>query len=109
MKRDVPVITYESLTVADPQTGCSKTDWIPKTEIKTVTELEYYAAPEKKVVLVQVPFLKRAEEVVPRKTLLLEYGTIMKKEGYPVAMPSSCEVKKDETFVAPQVECPSEK
>jgi hypothetical protein len=87
VERQVPCTVMKPVKETCPETGQCTTVWTPCTELKTVKEVEYYAAPEERKILVSVPYLKPAEIVVPRKTVVLEYLTTMQKRQEAVVIP----------------------
>jgi hypothetical protein len=97
--REVPCTTMQPCTVTDPHTGHCSTVWQPVTEIKVVKEMECSSVPETREVTVQVPYLKQVEEIVPQKTIILEYKTVMQKRGCPVVVPGGA-VLRDRWLVA---------
>jgi hypothetical protein len=87
VERLVSCTVLKPVTETCPETGQCTTVLKPCTEVKPVKELEYYAVPEERTVVVSVPYLKPVEIVVPRKTVVLEYLTTMKKCSEAVVIP----------------------
>jgi hypothetical protein len=84
-------------------TGCAVTVMREVPEVRTVKELEYYPETVQKTLIIPVPYLKPAEEVVVQKSILLEYQNELRKKGYAVRVPGG-EVRKDQYIRAPQPE-----
>lgn len=79
VERLVPCAVLKPVTETCAETGQCTTVWKPCTEMKPVKELEYYAVPEPRTIVVQVPFVRAAEVITPRRTILIENLTIMQK------------------------------
>jgi hypothetical protein len=87
--REVPCTHMVPCTETDPHTGECTTVLKPVVEMKLEKDWEFYAVPAQRVEVVKVPYLKQIEEVVPRKTVVLEYKTEFKKEGHPLPVPTT--------------------
>ncbi len=85
--REVPYMKLEPCTVTDPHTGHCSTVMQPVPCTKLQKQTEFYAVPVTRTVVVQVPYLKEVEEIVPRTTLLLEYRTEMQKRPSALSIP----------------------
>jgi hypothetical protein len=85
--REVCYTALEPCTVTDPCTGECSTVLKPVPRTRVQKDLEFVAVAQERTVVVQVPFLKEVEEVVPRKTVLLEYKTVLEKKGFAVGIP----------------------
>jgi len=82
--RVISCYAMKDVTEIDPSSGQPVTVQKPVLETRTVKEIEYYPAPQNRTVVVMVPYLKPAEEMVSQKTVLFEYHTDMEKVGYAV-------------------------
>jgi hypothetical protein len=82
-------------------TGCEVTVMKEFPEVRTVKEVEYYPDTVKKTLIIPVPYLTKAEEVVPQKSILLEYQQELRKTGHAVRVPGG-EWKKDQYILAPK-------
>jgi hypothetical protein len=100
----VPCTTMVPETVTDPCTGHCTTVMKPCVEMKLQKDVEFYAVAEEQVETIKVPYIKQIEEIVPRKTVLLEYRTDMQTRGYAVAVPG-LPVPHDKWLIAPNP-CP---
>jgi hypothetical protein len=98
--REVPCTTLQPCTVCDPHTGCCTTVMQPVTVMKLRKETVFYPAPEEREIVVKVPYVKEAEEIVPRRTVILEYRTEMQKRPSAVAIPGP--VFGDRMLLAPK-------
>jgi len=90
----------KDVTEIDPSCGKPVTVQKPVLETRTVKELEYFPVPETRTVVVKVPYLQPAEDLVPEKTVLLEYRTEMQKKGYAVRVRGG-EVLPDRMIAVP--------
>jgi hypothetical protein len=84
------VVCYTALepTVETDCHGHACTVMKPVERTRIQKDLEFVAVPVERTEVVMVPFLKEAEELVPRTTVLLEYHTVMQKQGFALAVPS---------------------
>ncbi len=86
--REIPFTTMKPCTEICPSTGHPITVMKPFTEMRTVKETVFCAVPEEREIIVKVPYIKEVEEVVPRKTVILEYKTELQKRPSAVAIPT---------------------
>jgi hypothetical protein len=77
----------KEVQVTDPVTGVCSTVKQPVTEERIIEETEYSAVRVERDEVVRIPYLKKVDELVPRKDLLLEYRTEMVTKGHPVPIP----------------------
>ena len=85
------VVCYTALeptVVTDPCTGHASTVLKPVERTRIQKDLEFVAVPVERTEVVMVPYLKEVEELVPRKTVLFEYHTVMQKKGFALGIPS---------------------
>jgi hypothetical protein len=87
VERLVPCAVLRPVTETCPETGQCTTVWKPCTEMKPVKELEYYAVAEPRTIVVQVPFVRAAEVVTPRRTILIENLTILQNHPGAIVIP----------------------
>jgi hypothetical protein len=80
----VTCTVMKEVKTTDPVTGECSTVTQPCTEVRVVKETVYSAERQERPVVVLIPYLRRIDTVAPRKDLLLEYRTEMRKEGFPV-------------------------
>jgi hypothetical protein len=87
VSREVCYTTLEECVETDPCTGHCSTVLKPVTRTRIQKDLVFVAVPEERTVEIGVPFLRPAEELVPRKTVLLEYRTVMQRQSFAVGIP----------------------
>jgi hypothetical protein len=56
--------------------------------MRLVKETVFYPAPVQREIVVRVPFVKEAEELVPRKTIILEYKTELQRVPGAIGVPA---------------------
>ena len=86
--RVVCYTTLEPTVETDPCTGQPHTVLKPVERTRIQKDLEFVAVPVERTEIVMVPFLKEVEEIVPRRTILFEYHTVMQKKGFALGVPS---------------------
>ncbi len=105
------VVCYTALepTVEVDCHGHACTVMKPVERTRIQKDLEFVAVPVERTELVMVPFLKEIEELVPRKTVLLEYHTVMQKKGFALGVPSEA-APQTRYLVTPEVPtaCPAD-
>ena len=69
VSREVCYTTLEPCVVTDPCTGHCSTILKPVTRTRIQKDLVFVAVPEERTVEIGVPYLRPAEELVPRKTV----------------------------------------
>ena len=95
--------SLKKVQVTDPATGQCSTVEQPSTEVRIIKELEYRTVREEREIVTQIPYMKEVEEIVPRKDVVMEYRTEMKKEKFPILVPDL--VAKKRIFRAPEPPC----
>jgi hypothetical protein len=106
VEKDVPCTTMQPVTELDPHTHCLVTVLKPVTQVRRVKDMVFSVVPEERVEMVKIPYLRRVEEVVPRRTLILEYRTEMQRQEYPVPIPCGSVVPQDRVLLVPKVPLP---
>jgi hypothetical protein len=101
VKREVPYTDLVPETETDPHTGHCTTVLKPCAKVKVVESVEFYSAPVEREVVVEIPYLKPAEETVTRKTIIFEWKTVYNKEDCAIRVPGT-EVLKDQHFISPK-------
>jgi hypothetical protein len=86
--REVCYTTLEPCVVTDPCTGHCSTVLKPVTRTRIQKDLNFVAVPVDRTEIVKVPFLRETDEIVARKTILLEYRAEMTKKGFAIGVPS---------------------
>jgi hypothetical protein len=102
VSRVVCYMALEPSVVTDPCTGECSTVLKPVERTRIQKDLEFVAVAVEREVIVQVPFLKEVEEVVPRTTVLFEYHTVMQKQGFAKGVPSEA-APQTRYLAAPQL------
>lgn len=102
--REIPFTTMKPCTEICPSTGHPITVMKPFTEMRTIKETVFCAVPEERDIVIKVPYLKEVEEVVPRKTVILEYKTELKKRPSALAIPTV--EYKPRWLIVPKPPCP---
>jgi hypothetical protein len=101
--RQVPCTVMKPVLEGCAETGQCTTVMQPCVEMKTVKDTEFYTEPETRTVVVPVPYLKPVEVVVPRKTIVLEYRTILEKRQQAVLVPA--EIPQERMVITPKPPC----
>jgi hypothetical protein len=99
VNRVVCYTTLESCPVTDPCTGHTTTVLKPVERTRIQKDLEFVTVPVERVEMVEVPFLTEDTELVPRKTVVFDYITVMQKRDYAVGIPA--EAAPPIRYVAP--------
>jgi hypothetical protein len=100
VERQVTCTTTKEVKVTDPVTGECSTVTQPCTEVRTIKETVYRAERQEREEVVLVPYLRPVKELVPRKDLLLEYRTEIRKDYCPVSIPA--DVPHPRVFQVPE-------
>jgi hypothetical protein len=87
--REIPFTTMKPCTEVCPETGHCTTVMKPCTEMRLVKDVVFYPAPVERTLVVRVPFVKEVEEVVPSKTIILEYRTELQRQPGALAVPTT--------------------
>ncbi len=105
VERPMTVSVLKPVTVTCSTTGECRTVMQPCTDVKMVKQTEFVAVPVRRELIEKVPFLRTVEIQVPRKTLILEYKTEMRKVPSAVKVPTGPEVLPDRAIMAPKPPC----
>jgi hypothetical protein len=100
-----PCTTMVPVQVTDPVTGHCSTVMEPHTEMKPRTVTIWYAEPTKREVAVMVPYVKEVEDLMPTRTILLEYTADVQRHGGAIKIESG-EIKKPLYLHLPPEHCP---
>ncbi len=106
VEKPITSCTLKPVTVTCPQTGECTTVMQPCTEVKMVKQTEFYPVEVKRELIERIPYLRTVEIQVPRKDLILEYRTEMKKVPGAVKVPSGDEVLPGRTIMTIKPPCP---
>ncbi len=98
--REVPFTTMKPCTEVCPETGHCTTVMKPCTEVRIVKDVEFYPAPVERTIVVSVPYVKEVEEIVPSRTILLEYKTELQRCPSAIGVPTT--VPQTRWLLAPQ-------
>jgi hypothetical protein len=104
--REIPFTTMKPCVEVCPETGHCATVMKPCTEMRLVKDVVFYSAPVKRTIVVPVPFVKEVEEVVPTRTIILEYKTELQRRPGAISVPTPPE-PQTRWMLGPQG-CPEE-
>jgi hypothetical protein len=104
VNRVVCYTTLEPCPVTDPCTGQTSTVLKPVERTRIQKDLEFVTVPVERVEVVDVPFLTEDFELVPRKTVVFDYITVMQRRDYAVGIPA--EAAPPIRYVAPPLPPP---
>ncbi len=102
--RLVPCTVTVPCQEIDPHTGQCCTVMKEITQLKPQKEFTFTSVPEKRVLIVKVPYLKEVEEVIPQRNILLEYQTVPQVDIAVLGVPT--EVHPDRYLTTPPT-CPA--
>jgi hypothetical protein len=102
--REIPFTTVKPCTEICPSTGHPITVMKPCVETRVVKETVFYTVPQEREIIVKVPFIKEVEEIVPRKTVILEYKTELQRRPSALAIPTV--EKQTRWLLTPKPPCP---
>jgi hypothetical protein len=86
--REIPFTTMKPCVEVCPETGHCTTVMKPCTEMRVVKDVVFYSAPVKRTIVVPVPFVKEVEEIVPTRTIILEYKTELQRCPGAISVPT---------------------
>jgi len=101
--RQVPCTVMKPVVEDCAETGKCTTVMKPCVEMKTVKDVEFYTEPVERTLVVPVPYLRPVEVVVPRRTIVLEYKTILEKRQQAVIVPA--EIPPERMVITPKPAC----
>jgi len=104
--KEVSYCTTEAVTTTDPVTGCTSTCMKPVTKKKIIKETIFEAAPVKKVIKVQVPFLAPDTSEIEHKHTIYEWKFDMVKKGCAISVEGGEVANTKDCVVGPKAECP---
>ena len=87
--REVPFTTMKPFTEVCPETGHCTTVMKPCTETRLVKDVEFCPTPVQRTIVIAVPYVKEIEEIVPNRTILLEYKTELQRCPAAIGVPTS--------------------
>jgi hypothetical protein len=86
--REIPFTTMKPCTEVCPETGHCTTVLKPCTEMRLVKDVVFYPTPVERPIIIRVPYVKEIEEVVPARTVILEYVTELQRRPSAIGVPT---------------------
>jgi hypothetical protein len=102
--REVPCAVTKPCEEVDPHTGKVCVVMKTFTETRLQKETVFTAVPETREVIIQVPFLKEVEELIPQRNILLEYHQETVLRPFAIGFPGP-PLPQDRYFHAPPPPC----
>jgi len=87
--REIPFTTMKPCTEVCPETGHCTTVLKPCTEMRLIKDVTFYPTPVERTLVVRVPYVKEIEEVVPARTVILEYVTELQRQPGAIGVPTA--------------------